>query len=156
VILPADPTPAPCTARQRADRLLRKELHELEDAVGWSPRNLVIERFGLNADFIKQHDLTWIGGLGTSTGKELCDAKHRHHFARNVQDYIAKYGKRKVEANARVVRPEAGRQLCREAIEKHLDLKAIPTYERALAEHRERVRQAMPEAIERVLREMRT
>jgi hypothetical protein len=71
-----------------------------------------------------------------------------------VQECIAKYGKRKVEANTLVVRPEAGQQLCREAIEKHLNLAAIAEYERSLLEHRQHVRKAMPEAIKRVLAEL--
>jgi hypothetical protein len=128
---------------------------ELEQAIGWSPANLTIERFGLNDDFIRQHGLTWIDGLETSGGKDLGDTGHRHHFHDHVQSYIAKHGKRKVEANALVVRPEAGRQLCREAIEKHLDLSAIPAYERSLGEHRKLVKVALPAAVRRVLAELK-
>jgi hypothetical protein len=134
--------------------LLPKHLKELEPAVGWSPDNLTIERFGLNFDFIEEHNLTWIDGLQTASGKDLGDPNHRQHHADFVQEYIAKYGERKVEANALVVRPEAGRQLCRNAIEKYLNMAAIAAYEQSLVEQRQWVRAEMPEAIKRVLKEM--
>jgi hypothetical protein len=134
--------------------LYLKHFQELEHAIDWSPDDLIIERFGLNVDFIDQHKLLWIDGLETASGKDLGDPMHRQHNADFVQEYIAKYGKRKVEANALVVRPEAGQQLCREAIEKHLDLAAIAEYERSLAEQRQQVRKAMPEAVRRVLAEL--
>jgi hypothetical protein len=134
---------------------LRGHLEDLAEAVGWSPDNLVVERFGLNADFIEEHGLTWIDGLETSGGKDLGDPKHKMHNAAFVQDYIARYGKRKVEANALVVRPDAGRQLCRLAIEKYLDLDAIADYEESLAEQRQAVRAALPQAIEAFLVELK-
>ena len=34
---------------------LRSNLAELAGATGWSPDNLIISRFGLNADFIERH-----------------------------------------------------------------------------------------------------
>jgi len=37
-----------------------------------------------------------------------------------VQDYLKKCGVRKVEANALVVKPQQGQQLCRNAIEHYL------------------------------------
>ncbi len=138
---------------QIAERLLG-QLGELHGAVGWSPRNLIIERFGLNFDFVEKHDLTWIDGLQTGSGKDLGDPNHRQHRAAFVQQYIAQYGKRKVEANALVVRPEAGRQLCRDAIEKHLDMGAITAFKQSLVHHREKVRTALPEAVRRVLVEL--
>jgi hypothetical protein len=136
-----------------ADSLPRL-LEELERAVGWSPRNLIVERFGLNADFIEQNNLTWIDGLQTASGKDLSDPSHRHHNAAFVRGYIEKFGKRKVEANALVVRPEAGRQLCKEAIEKYLDMGAIAAYERSLVDHRECLKQALPEAVNQFLRDL--
>jgi hypothetical protein len=127
--------------------LLPKHFEELAAAVGWSQDNLIVERFGLNFDFIEANNLTWIDGLKTSSGKDLGYPKHPQHNHAFVQDYIARFGKRKVEANALVVRPEAGRQLCREAIEKHLDLGAIAAYERALAEKRALLRAVLPGAV---------
>jgi hypothetical protein len=137
--------------------LIKWLLKELEhaDGVDWNPDNLIVDRFGLNADFVERHNLTWIDGLKTSSGKDLADPKHRDHNSGYVQQYIKKFGKRKVEANALVVRPEAGRQLCREAIEKYLDLTAIAEYERRLAEQRRQVELALPGAVEQVLRELK-
>jgi len=42
------------------DKFLRSNLEDLARAVGWSPDNLIIERFGLNYDFIEREKLTWI------------------------------------------------------------------------------------------------
>jgi hypothetical protein len=132
----------------------RRHLEELANAVGWSPENLVIERFGLNFDFIDANHLTWIDGLQTGSGKDLGNVNHRQHRAHFVQDYIRTYGSRKVEANALVVRPEAGRQLCRDALERHLDLGAIATYQQALLQQRGLVRTALPGEVARFLNEL--
>jgi hypothetical protein len=134
--------------------LLRKHFEDLTPAIGWSPNFLTIERFGLNHDFIEENNLTWIEGLKTSSGKDLGDSKHPQHNADFVQDYIEKFGRRKVEANALVVRPEAGRRLCREAIEKHLDIAAIATYEQALQAQRQLAKLALPEAVQHVLKDL--
>jgi hypothetical protein len=69
----------------------------------------------------------------TGSGKlPLDDPRHSDHHKPYVQNYIAKYGVRKVEANALVVAPEAGRALCRAAIERHISTIRIPEYEAAL------------------------
>jgi hypothetical protein len=107
---------------------LRSNLEELEKAVGWSPKDLTIDRFGLNADFIAEHGLTWIDNLETGSGKNLADPSHPHHRHPYVQNYIRRFGARKVEANALVVRPEAGRELCRDAIERYVDLESVKKY----------------------------
>jgi hypothetical protein len=59
---------------------IRSNLNDLEKAVGWSPRNLIIRRFGLDYDFIEKHGLTWIDNLQTSSGKSLDDHRHRDHY----------------------------------------------------------------------------
>jgi hypothetical protein len=43
-----------------------------------------------------------------------------------VQDYLSEYGPRKVEANALVVAPDAGRALCRDAILRWLQDESAP------------------------------
>jgi hypothetical protein len=134
-------------------RFLRDNLKELERAVGWSPDNLVINRFGLNYDFIEDNHLTWIDNLETGSGKRLDDAKHPQHYCEYVQEYIARYGARKCEANALVVAPEAGRELCRQAILQHVSLRAVRKYKSWLAKRREAVREALPEAMRNVLDE---
>lgn len=90
--------------------------------VRWRPDNLIIDRFGIDADFIAKHNLSWIDNLitGGKDKKDLADPKHPDHFKPYVQDYISQYGARKVEANAMVTIPTVARQLCRDAIEKYL------------------------------------
>jgi hypothetical protein len=131
--------------------LLPKHLEELTSAVGWHPGNLTVDRFGLNRDFIDAHNLTWIDGLQTSSGKDLGDPKHPRHYSSFVLQYIAQFGKRKVEANALVVRQDAARQVCRNAIEKYLDMIAVARYRQWLAEERQKARAAMPVAFNHVL-----
>ena len=111
---------------------MRKNLEDLSGAVGWTPENLVISRFGLNADFIDRHDLTWIDNLETSSGQQLDDPDHSDHDKSYVQDYIARFGVRKCEANALVVVPEIARELCRNAILKHVPATAPARYQRKL------------------------
>jgi hypothetical protein len=135
-------------------KVLPDHLAELEQAVGWSPQNLIMDRFGLNADFINQNNLLWIDSLKTSSGQNFADPDHRHHNADFVREYIAKFGERKVEANALVVRPTEGRRLCEEAILKYLDLDAVAKYERILAEYRELARRAMPAAVQDYLNKL--
>jgi len=59
---------------------LRSNLEELAGAVGWLPDNLIIERFGLDFDFIEANGLVWIDNLETSSGKSLDDSSHPDHF----------------------------------------------------------------------------
>jgi len=120
---------------------LRSNLYDLSQAVGWNPQNLIIDRFGLNEDFINDQGLTWIDNLQTSQGAyPLDDPRHPDHTKSYVQSYLRMFGARKVEANALVVRPEAGRLLCRQAIERYIDLEGVARYEAALLEHRDAVR----------------
>lgn len=107
-------------------------MQDLSDAVGWSPNNLEIDRFGLNADFIRKHRLTWIDNLETGSGGDLGDPKHPDHSKLYVQDYLRRFGARKVEANALVKRPQAGRKLCRDTILKYVPAEAVDHYERRI------------------------
>jgi hypothetical protein len=120
---------------------LRANFEELESAVGWSPRNLIIERFGLDYDFIAAQGLTWIDNLETSSGRSLADPHHPDFRKGYVQSYLKRFGARKVEANALVARPEAGRALCREAIMRFVREERIGEYEAELAVRREGLRQ---------------
>ena len=126
---------------------MRKNLEDLSGAVGWSPDNLIISRFGLNADFIDEHGLTWIDNLETSSGGQLDDPNHNDHDKRYVKDYIAEFGVRKCEANALVVEPEVGRQLCRDAIFEHIPASAPTDYQRKLDRVRKRLRRALRERV---------
>jgi hypothetical protein len=124
---------------------LRSNLADLSKAVGWEPDKLIIDRFGLNYDFIQRHRLTWIENLITGSGGDLADRNHPDHFKPYVQNYLREFGARKVEANALVVRPEAGRKLCRDAILQYVPEAAVSKFERRLKlrrgqAHREIVR----------------
>jgi len=122
---------------------LRHTLAELSPAVGWNPENLIIERFGLNSDFIASAGLSWIDNLITGSGKDLGDSKHPDHNKPYVQDYLSKYGRRKCEANALVTAPELGRQLCRDAIRKYISDEAIEEYEEQIQQQRYEVKEAV-------------
>jgi hypothetical protein len=126
---------------------VRKNLADLSGAVGWSPENLIVIRFGLTADFIDRHSLTWIDNLETGSGLQLDDPDHSDHFKRHVQDYIAEFGVRKCEANALVARPELGRKLMRDAISKYVRA-AAPKEHRAMLESvRLRLRRALRKVV---------
>jgi len=120
--------------------VLRDNLAELSGAVGWSPENLIIDRFGLNLDFITTQGLTWIDGLTTGSGKNLEDPSHKDHQKAYVQEYLRLYGSRKVEANAMVVRPEPSRALLRKTILRYLPADAPARYQARLAPHRDTLR----------------
>jgi hypothetical protein len=109
--------------------------------------DLGITRFGLNADFIDQHALTWIDNLETSSGQRLDDARHKDNGKRYVRKYIEQFGARKCEANALVVEPEIGRDLCRSAILEHVPADAPVRYNDALERAREQLHQAILERI---------
>jgi hypothetical protein len=122
---------------------LRKNLADLSDAVGWAPDNLIVDRFGLKPEFIRRHRLTWIDNLETSSGERLDDPKHNDHRKDYVQDYIKKFGVRKVEANALVACPEAGRELCRQAILQYVSQPALEKYYRRLSREQRKVQTAV-------------
>lgn len=116
----------------RISDFLRSNMADLAGAIGWAPDNLIVDRFGLNFDFIEVQGLTWIDNLETGSGGRLDDPRHEDHNKEYVQSYLRKYGVRKVEANALVVRPEAGRKLCRDAILQYVDQGRISEFEEAV------------------------
>lgn len=87
---------------------------------GYDPAGLIIDRFGLNKTLIDQHKLTWIDNLITGSGKNLASIRHKNHKMPYVQQYLARIGERKCEANAIITLPAVARQLMQEAIEKYL------------------------------------
>lgn len=129
---------------------LRSNLEDLAEAAGWHPGRLRIERFGLNADFIEAHRISWIDNLETGSGGDLSSPRHPDHGKDYVQRYLAEHGPRKCEANALITRIDAGRELVREAIEEHVDLDWLDEHDAATAEHRRALRAAMPEILAEV------
>ena len=110
----------------RISEFLRSNLEDLagifwsDGTVGYDPANLIIDRFGLNHDFIERNRLTWIDNLITGSGKNLADPSHPNYHQLYVQEYLRTFGERKCEANALVVRPREARELVRGVIEKYL------------------------------------
>ena len=104
---------------------------------------VVIDRFGLNADFIKKNRLSWTENLITGSGKDLGDPAHGIHWNHDVQAYIKRFGARKVEADALVTRPDAGRALCEAAIRRYVDDDGIKKFERAVKRERKQMRAAL-------------
>lgn len=115
---------------------MRKNLRDLQHVVwadgapGYDPSHLAIERFGLNADFIEEHDFTWIDNLITGGGQNLADEGHRHHNMTYVRTYIDDFGERKCEANVLVTKPTVARDLCRSAVEGYLGRDALGRFQR--------------------------
>ena len=126
---------------------MKKNLSDLNKAVGWSPANLIVIRFGLNAEFIDENNLTWIDNLETSSGQQLDDPDHKDHDKDYVQTYIEQFGVRKCEANALVVIPEIGRQLCRDAILQFVPADAPARYRRRLNREQAKLRKAIRQAM---------
>lgn len=112
----------------------RKNLYDIQNIVwmdgteGYDPTNLIIDRFGLNYDFIQENNLTWIDNLITGSGKNLNDPRHPNHKMPYVQKYLSDFGPRKCEANALVIHPQQAQELCTQAIEKYLGEDALSRF----------------------------
>ena len=95
----------------KISKRFRKGLEDCSGGTGWTPKNLIIKRFGLNAQDIERYGLTWIENLKTGSGREAKD-----------DEYEAAFGRRKCESNA-LFRDdnslEAAEEICREAIEEY-------------------------------------
>jgi hypothetical protein len=124
---------------------LRSNFEEMANAVDWHPDNLIIDRFGLDYDFIEKIGLVWIDNLETGSGKSLASPQHNDHKKDYVQNYLKRFGARKVEANALIVQPEEGRKLCLQAILKYLPASAPQEYEERLKPHRKALTKALNE-----------
>jgi len=111
---------------------------------GYDPQDLIIERFGLNADFIFKHKLTWIDNLTTGSegyiAEQLPDGRivagrtkqgrpHKNFPMQYIQEYLKKYGVRKCEANAIVPMPTQARALVTDAIVRYVDENALSRFE---------------------------
>jgi len=134
---------------------LQKNISDLSKAVEWKPDNLIIDRFGLNHDLIKNLGLTWIDNLITGSKKKLKDGNpsdlsnplHPDHLKRYVQDYkrmmLEDYGEdtwiKKCEAEAIFKTPEtrkAVKELCSQAILKYVPYGSIKAYKRKIKSKR--------------------
>jgi hypothetical protein len=118
---------------------IKSNLDELYGATFWKTTNLIIDRFGLNYEFIMENNLSWIDNLVTGSGVCLSNRRHKDHNKPYVQEYIKRYGVRKVEANAIVVAPNMGRQLCRDSINKYIKPESITRYENMISAEQRKV-----------------
>ena len=116
---------------------LHSSMQKLSRTVGWSPENLIIDRFGLNYDFIMENRLSWIDGLETGSGKDLSDPDHDHQFSASTSRPTSK---NTVSVRLRPTRSwcdqQAARQLIRDAIGKYLDPDARQDYQDSLTDTR--------------------
>ena len=120
----------------RISDFIMKNLRDLKDInwksgeEGYDPSDLIIDRFGLNYDFIIKNKLSWIENLITGSGKNLADPSHKNFHMPYVQDYLKKIGERKCEATSLVTNPTAGRELCKETIERYLGRGAVERFKK--------------------------
>lgn len=118
----------------RIGEFLRSNLQDISNIVwedgtaGYDPSELIIERFGLNYDFIIAHKLTWIDNLFTGRGGDLESPSHKNNSMPYVQSYLKNYGARKCEANAIILKPKAAADLVRKTIEKYLGKDALSRF----------------------------
>jgi hypothetical protein len=129
---------------------LRNNLRTIEAATDYDPSDLIIDRFGLNKEFIDDNNLVWIDNLISASGKDgskssycyRCDLQNEKGALKCrkcnkgvyvqpqfVSDYIDEIGVRKCESNALVVRPTQGRRLAEDAIIKYLGLDSLSRFE---------------------------
>lgn len=119
----------------RISEFIRKNLVDLkyvewEDGeTGYDPENLIIVRFGLEADFIEKHKITWINNLITGSGRNLASPNHKNYTQPYVQQYLTTFGAKKCEANAIVPMPKLARELVENAIISFLDKDALNRFE---------------------------
>ena len=110
---------------------------------GYDPQDLFIHRFGLDADFIEKHNLTWIDNLITGSGSELAkevngvfvpglikSGKHAGEPHKNfnmsyLQKYLKQFGAKKCEANAIIPIPDIARKFVEDVIISFLDSNAL-------------------------------
>lgn len=135
----------------RISEFIRSNLAQLSEVSwgdgnrGYDPNGLIIERFGLNRDFIERHNFTWIDNLITGSKKNLADPNHKNFKMPYVQQYLADVGERKCEANVLVTMPDVARKLVRDAIVSYVGEDAEDRFE----EKRQVVRDELDEFFER-------
>lgn len=124
----------------RISDTIRKNLYDIKDVewrdgvVGYDPSDLIIHRFGLNYDFIKKNNYTWIDNLITGSGLNLASRSHKNNRLPYVQEYLQTIGERKCEANAIVTTPQKAEDLMREEIERWLGQDALERFANKRAE----------------------
>ena len=135
----------------RISDFLRSNLADLSNIYwrdgtdGYNPNSLIIDRFGLNYDFIVDNNLSWINNLITGSKKNLASPSHPNHYMEYVQSYLRDIGERKCEANALVVIPAQARDFCRESIERYIGPDALARFQarwQTVSDEMEQLREA--------------
>jgi len=119
---------------QISNRLV-KLFNDISASTGYIMGDDVVERFGLNYDIIQENNLTWIDNLKSGSGKKP-DLEDKLYV-----DWISKYGKRKVEANAIIPKPELAKNIMENAIKRYLGDDPLQQYEQTKREKQDEVEQ---------------
>jgi len=128
---------------------LKENLDQLKKATHWDPKNLVIDRFGLEFDFIENNNLLWIDNLITSSGRNLGTLYQKHlkgektNLAKYEIEYIKKYGVRKCEANAVLPISEVAIKQCEDKILEYLGDNCFEKYDEKITEIQNEVKDIM-------------
>lgn len=88
----------------------------------WYDPEFEVVPVGLTEEQINALDLMKIGNLETGGGRDLSDPRHPDHFKPYVQDYIARFGVWKCEANALVGNPAKAKILLESAINRFIPI----------------------------------
>jgi len=116
---------------EQIPEIFRKHLKKMEPASGWNPDTMDIVRFGLTEDQIREHELSWVDNLKTSSGKEAKRTK-------SVLAYIERHhGERKCEMESLYKDDKttrAAEQICRKAIEDFLGKDAKERFRKKIEE----------------------
>jgi hypothetical protein len=146
----------------RISDFIKSNLLDIQDITwengsnGYDPGNLIIQRFGLDADFIFRHNLTWIDNLITGSGKNLASPAHKNFKMPYVREYIQRFGERKCEANAIVPMPEEARELVESTIVSFVGPGALERFDEKMKEIKDemdevRIKTGLAEIIERAI-----
>lgn len=88
--------------------------------LNWPYPEFDVVNIGLTEQQIDDLDLMKIGNLETGGGRDLADPQHPDHSKSYVQDYIARFGVWKCEANALVGHPQRAERLLETAINDYI------------------------------------
>ncbi len=130
-------------------RTLKGNLKALQRATDVDPSFIELDIFGLTYEYIVEHELLWVDNLETGNkelnkrGIGLDHPKHPDHQKKYVQEYIKKYGARKVEANALMKDVKAARRLLEDTILKYISSYALYDYEKSLIDTRAELKKAV-------------
>lgn len=86
----------------------------------WDEPDFEVVNVGLTERQIDGLGLMKIGNLETGGGKDLSNPRHPDHNKPYVQDYLARFGVWKCEANALVGNPRGAEELLKEAITRYI------------------------------------